>query len=106
MAGILGLFPLTPANTTATHTQSLLLASSFDKKSSATLKLVVASVRNEDFKGQTNDSHAKQRHVSNDDPAIEISLQLCISMIPTVSATSTTKSTLILAITTALHRRL
>jgi hypothetical protein len=67
------------------------------------LKLVVAFVRNEDFKGQTNDSPAKQRPVSNDNPAIEISLQLCVSMIPTVSATLTTKSTHILAITTAFN---
>ncbi len=52
-----------PAITTATHAQNL-LASSFDNKSSATLKLVVASVRNEDFKGQTNDSPAKQRPVT------------------------------------------
>ena len=83
--------------------KNLLIASSFDDKSSATLKLVVASVRNKDFIGQTNDSPAKQHPVSNDDPAIEISLQLCVPMTPTVSATLTTKSTHILAITTALN---
>jgi hypothetical protein len=95
------LFPFNQDNSANTN---LLLASSFDNKSSAMLKLVVASVRNEDFKGQTNDSPAKQRPVSNDNPAIEISLQLCVPMIPTVSATWTTKLTHILAITTALNR--
>jgi hypothetical protein len=100
------LFPFNQDNsaiTTATHAQNLLLASSFDGKSSAMFKLVVASVRNEDFKGQMNDSPAKQRPVSNGDPANEISLKLCVLMTPTVSATSTTKSTRILAITTALN---
>ena len=88
-----------PAITTVTHAQNLLLVSSFDDKSSATLKLAVAFIRNEDFKGQTNDSPAKQCPVSNDNPAIEISLQLCVPMIPTISATSTTKSTHMLATT-------
>jgi hypothetical protein len=100
------LFPFNQDNsaiTTATHAQNLLLASSFDDKSSATFKLVVASLRNEYFKCQTNDSPAKQRPVSNDNPAIDISLQLCVPMIPTVSATLTTKLTHILAFTTALN---
>jgi hypothetical protein len=75
----------------------------FGDKPSSTNWLVVASVNNEDFKGQTNDSPAKQRPVPNDNPAIEISLQLCIPMIPNVSATLTTKLTHILAIMTALN---
>jgi hypothetical protein len=50
-----------------------------------------------------NDSPAKQHPVSTDDPAINISLQLCIPMIPTISATLTTKSTHMLATTTALN---
>jgi hypothetical protein len=46
--------------------------------------LVVASVRNEDFYGQqTNDSPAKQCPVSNNDTAIETSLEFCV---PNVSA--------------------
>jgi hypothetical protein len=80
-------------------------ASLFGDKPSFTYWLVVASIRNEDFKGQTNDSPAKQRPVSNDDPAIEISLQFCVPMISTVLAASTAKSTHILASTTALSRQ-
>jgi hypothetical protein len=52
---------------------------------------------------QTNDSPAKQQPVPNDDPAIDISLQLCVPTIPTVSATSTAISTHIVAITTELN---
>jgi hypothetical protein len=69
----------------------------FSDKPSSTYWLVVASVRNEDFNG--HDSPAKQRPVPNDDPAIEISLWLCVPIITTVSVTSTAY---ILAITTAL----
>jgi hypothetical protein len=42
--------------------------------------LVVVSVTNKFSKGPTNDSPAKQRPVSNDDPAIESSLQLYVPM--------------------------
>jgi hypothetical protein len=77
-------------------------ASLFGDKPSFSYWLVVASVRNEDFKGQTIDSPAKQCPVQNDDLAIENSLQICVPMIPTASATLTAKSTHILAITTAL----
>jgi hypothetical protein len=64
--------------------------------------LVVASVKNEDSKGQTNDSPAKQRPVPNDDPAIVISSQLYVPMISTLlPATSTAKSTQVSATTTA-----
>ena len=55
-------------------------ALSFNDKSSATFKLVVVSVTNKFSKGPTNDSPAKQRPVSNDDPAIESSLQLHVPM--------------------------
>ena len=55
-------------------------ALSFNDKSSATFKLVVVSVTNKFSKGPTNDSPAKQRPVSNDDPAIESSLQLYVPM--------------------------
>jgi hypothetical protein len=48
-------------------------ALSFDDKSSAMFKLVVASVTNEFSKGPTNDSPAKQHPVPNDNPAIESS---------------------------------
>jgi hypothetical protein len=48
---------------------------SVNDKSFFTFKLVKIS------KGPTNDSPAKQRPVSNDDPAIESSLQLYIPMI-------------------------
>jgi hypothetical protein len=49
---------------------------SFDDKSSSTFKLVVVSVIIKFSNGPTNDSPAKQRPVSNVDPAIERSLQL------------------------------
>jgi hypothetical protein len=71
----------------------------FSGKPSFTYCLVVASIRNEDFNGETNDSPAKQCSIPNNDPAIEISLQLCIPIITIVSATLTAH---ILAITTAL----
>ena len=44
-------------------------------------KLVVVSVTYKFLKGPTNDSLVKQRPVSNDDPAIESSLQLHVPMI-------------------------
>jgi hypothetical protein len=47
---------------------------SFNDKSSSTFKLVVVSVINKFSNGLTNDSPAKQRPVSYDDPAIERSL--------------------------------
>jgi hypothetical protein len=56
-------------------------ALSFNDKSSSTFMLVVASITNEFLKGQTIDSPAKQRPVPNDDPAIESSLQLQVPMI-------------------------
>jgi hypothetical protein len=43
-------------------------------------KLVVVSVTNKFSKGPTNDSPAKQHPVSNDDPEIESSLQLHVTM--------------------------
>jgi hypothetical protein len=55
-------------------------ALSFNDKSSTTFKLVVVSVTNKFLNGPTNDSPAKQRPVSNDDPAIERSLQLHVPM--------------------------
>ena len=55
-------------------------ALSFNDKSSSTFNLVVVSVINKFLNGPTNDSPAKQRPVSNDDPAIERSLQLHVPM--------------------------
>jgi hypothetical protein len=51
-------------------------ALSFNDKSSSTFKLVVVSVINKFSNGPTNDTPAKQHPVSNDVPAIERSLQL------------------------------
>ena len=55
-------------------------ALSFNDKSSSTFKLVVAFITNKFSKGPRNDSPAKQRPVSNEDPAIESSLQLHFPM--------------------------
>ena len=55
-------------------------ALSFNDKSSSTFKLVVASVTNEFSKGPTHASPAKQRPVSNDDLAFARSLQLHVPM--------------------------
>ena len=55
-------------------------ALSFNDKSSSTFKLVVVSVINKFSNGPTNDSPAKQRPVSNDDPVIERSFQLHVPM--------------------------
>jgi len=55
-------------------------ALSFNDKSSSTFKLDVVSVINKFLNGPTNASPAKQHPVSNDDPAIERSLQLHVPM--------------------------
>jgi hypothetical protein len=55
-------------------------ALSFNDKSSSTFKLVVVSVINKFSNGPTNNSPAKQRPVSNDDPVIQRSLQLHVPM--------------------------
>ena len=69
-------------------------ALSFGDKSTTASKLVVASVKNEDSNGQTNDSPAKQCPVPKDDPAImmathaKLRLQLIVASIQARSTIS------------------